>query len=158
MSSLMNNKYGSLIVWLVIGFLPALSGYFFRADEWYFALNKAPFNPPGWVFAPAWTFLYATIGIGGWMIWRAEKTAARKAALIAFAAQYVFNSFWSYLFFGIHEVALALVDILLLWLAILYCLKTFKAVNVRVMYLWLPYLAWVSFASVLNFEIWRLNP
>jgi tryptophan-rich sensory protein len=153
----MSNKYISLLVWLIIGYLPSLSGYFFRADSWYDALVKAPFNPPGWVFAPAWTFLYATIGIVGWLIWRSEHTPARSAALKAFAIQFVFNSAWSYLFFGIHQVGLALVDIALLLLAILYCLKSFSAVKRQYAYFWIPYLAWVSFATLLNFEIWRLN-
>jgi benzodiazapine receptor len=125
---------------------------------WYPTLKKPVFNPPNWIFAPVWTLLYIMMGIAAGLIWTSdaeEKTV--KKALGFFAIQFGLNALWSHLFFGLHNPLLALVEILLLWLMILETYNQFKKIDKLASYLLIPYLAWVSFATILNASIWWLN-
>ncbi len=131
--------------------------------HWYAGLNKPSFNPPNGIFAPVWTLLYALMAIAAWLVWKAsasskEKAALRTAALRIFWLQLFLNFAWSWIFFREHFLAGALLEIVVLWLAIVAATLLFMRVTRLAAWLMLPYLAWVTFAGVLNFEIWRLNP
>ena len=121
---------------------------------WYAALAKPSFNPPNWIFAPVWTTLYVLMAIAAWLVWRRGNA---RTPLVLFALQLVLNSAWSLLFFGLHRVDLALIDIALLLAAIVATALSFRPRSAVAALLLVPYLAWVSFATVLNFAIWRLN-
>lgn len=126
-------------------------------EEWYPALVKPGWNPPDFVFAPVWTTLFVLIGIAGWLIWRAPPHPSRRRALVFFATQLLLNSLWSMLFFGLESPGLALVEIAFLWLAILLTMVSALTLSRTAGWLLASYLAWVSFAVVLNTAIWRLN-
>lgn len=126
----------------------------FRPGAWYAALAKPAWTPPGWLFPPVWTALYVMIAVAGWLIWRAPAGGAAPAFWIA---GLILNATWSWLFFGRHDIGLALADILLLWLTIAGFIVSAWPVDRRASLLFLPYLAWVGFASALNFAIWSLN-
>ncbi len=118
---------------------------------WFPTLVKPSFNPPSWLFAPVWTTLYIMMAVAAWLMW------LRKGSLVLFYVQLALNFAWSLLFFGLHSPALALVDIVAMWIAILLTLLAFWKVDRRAGLLLVPYLAWVSFAGVLNASIWWLN-
>lgn len=126
---------------------------------WYAALIKPAFAPPNWVFAPVWTLLYALMGVAAYLVLQQgwHKPAVRKA-VTAFGSQLGLNVLWSFLFFGLHSPLLALFGIALLWFAIAWTIREFHAVCKPAAWLLVPYLAWVSFAALLNFAIWQLNP
>jgi benzodiazapine receptor len=147
-----------VVTCLVVGYF---SGMVTRSAiiTWYPTLVKPSFNPPNWIFAPVWSTLYIMIGIAAGLVWdRIESnTALVKKALVIFAIQLALNALWSYLFFGLHNPMLAGIEIVLLWLMILETYTQFYKINKIAGYLFLPYLAWVSFAMVLNASIWWLN-
>ncbi len=122
---------------------------------WYAGLAKPSFNPPNGIFAPVWTILYLAMAVAGWRVWR--KIGWRNAALLLWAVQLVLNFCWSILFFGAHAILPALVDLCLLWLMILATLIAFWRIDRLAGILFVPYLAWVSFAGVLNAAILTLN-
>jgi tryptophan-rich sensory protein len=122
--------------------------------SWYSALAKPPWTPPAWVFGPAWTLLYAAIAVAAWLVWR---RAGWSRALAAYAVQLGLNAAWSFCFFGARSPLAGLVDIVLLWIAIVVTFEWFRPVDRRAGWLFAPYLGWVTFAAALNFEIWRLN-
>ena len=124
---------------------------------WYATLDKPGFNPPDWVFAPVWTTLYALMAIAAWRVWRTEAAACRRHALIVFAVQLGLNLLWSILFFGLHRIGLALVEISLLLSAIAVCVVWFWRVERLAGWLLVPYLLWVAFATVLNLSLWLRN-
>ncbi len=126
-------------------------------DGWYKSLDKPTWNPPSYIFGPVWTTLYVMMAIAAWMVWRQAGLAAARLPLTLFAIQLVLNVAWSWIFFGMHQPGWALIDIGLLWLAILATTLLFINRSRAAGALMLPYLAWVSFASLLNFAIWRLN-
>lgn len=143
---------------LLIGYL---SGMVTRdsVQTWFPTLVKPIFNPPSWVFFPVWTFLYILIGVSGGMIWNhleGNEENVKKAFRI-FVIQLALNALWSYLFFGLHNPLLAFIEIILLWLMIFETFNQFKKIDKVAANLLLPYLAWVSFALVLNGSIWWLN-
>jgi translocator protein len=124
---------------------------------WYQTLQKPPFNPPDWVFAPVWITLYLLMATAAWRVWRQPGTVLRKTSLLVFGVQLGMNLAWSLLFFGLQRIDLALVEIVLLLLVI--------AVNTRLFWrqdrlsgiLFIPYLLWVSYATALNSALWWLN-
>ena len=126
---------------------------------WYATLQKPLFTPPNWLFAPAWGTLYLLMGISAFIVWRRGlNNLLVKRALIVFLIQLVLNALWSVVFFGLESPLYGIVVIIALWLAILFTmLKFFKVSSVAAVLL-LPYLLWVSFATVLNISIWVLNP
>lgn len=126
-------------------------------DSWYAGLNKPNFNPPNELFGPVWSTLYFLMGVTLFLIWQAYESEDRKRALRLFVLQLVLNAAWSFIFFYFHLPAWAFVEIIILWIFIvLWIVQTFK-VNKVAGFLQIPYLLWVSFASVLNGAIWYLN-
>ncbi len=122
---------------------------------WYSALAKPNFNPPNFVFAPVWTALYVMMAVAAWRAWRV--VGVMSVALMLYFLQLTFNFAWSLIFFAEHLIDAALIDIVALWLAIAATAIAFFRADRLAGLLMLPYLAWVSFAGLLNFEIWRLN-
>ena len=135
-------------------FLAAMSGAFFRPGAWYENLAKPWWRPPRFLFAPAWTFLYITMAISGWLVWT---KAGFAAPLEVYFVSLVFNSAWSAFFFGLRRPDLAFLDVVLLWLSIAATIAVFYPVEKLAAYLLLPYLGWVTFAGALNFTIWQMN-
>ncbi|MBI1863004.1 tryptophan-rich sensory protein [Candidatus Microgenomates bacterium] len=125
--------------------------------SWYAYLNKPPFSPPNWIFGPVWTLLYFLMGVALWIVLISKKSDVRDRGIRLFAVQLVLNFLWSVIFFGMRQPLAALVDIALLWAAILATILTFRKVSSVSAYLLIPYLIWVSFASILNFAIVLLN-
>jgi translocator protein len=125
--------------------------------EWYPALRKPTWNPPAWIFGPVWTALYLMMAIAAWLVWRELGFAAAVVPLGLFALQLALNALWSPLFFGLRNPWAGLVDILPLWAAVLATLVSFWRVSPAAGLLLLPYWLWVSFATALNFTIWRMN-
>ena len=124
---------------------------------WFATLQKPSFNPPNWIFAPVWTTLFVLMGITLWMTLKNGASAARKTALIAFSVQLALNSLRSFLFFRLHSPLAGLIEVVFLWGAILFwILKTYPLSKAGAL-ISVPYLLWVSFASLLNFWLWKLN-
>jgi translocator protein len=146
-----------LILWLVVSVSAGWFGSRFIPGEWYAGLVKPSWNPPSSVFAPVWSTLYILMGVAAWLVWRKFGFAGAPVALGLFVFQLVLNALWSYLFFGLHQPAVAFVEIVVLWLAILATTIGFWRVSVQAGVLLLPYLSWVAFASALNLQLWRLN-
>ena len=121
--------------------------------EWYALLNKPAFSPPNWLFGPVWTTLYFMMGTAAWLVWQRQGTAALKV----FWLQLALNALWTPLFFGLQNPLAGLVCIALMWLAIVWTIVGFWRVSRPAALLMLPYLAWVSFATALNYAIWTLN-
>jgi tryptophan-rich sensory protein len=149
-----------VLVVLVCVSVGYLSGTVTRESitTWYPTLVKPVFNPPNWIFAPVWTLLYIMMGIAAGLVWTSEfEQKTVKKALGFFAIQLGLNALWSYLFFGLHNPLLALIEIVLLWLMIYETYNQFKKIDKVAGFLMIPYLAWVSFATILNASIWWLN-
>jgi tryptophan-rich sensory protein len=126
--------------------------------RWYAGLAKPSFNPPEWLFGPAWTVLYVLMAVAAWLVWKhGLGPAGVKLALAVFLVQLVLNALWSILFFGLRSPLAGLVEIIFLWLAILATIILFFRVSVPAGVLLLPYIAWISFAALLNAAILRLN-
>lgn len=128
-----------------------------RVPEWYASLDKPSFNPPAWVFGPVWTVLYLMMAVAAWLVWRTGGWAEAWPALAVFCGQLALNTLWSILFFGLQSPAAAAVEIVFLWLAILATLLLFARREKVAALLLVPYLAWVTFAAVLNFTIVAMN-
>lgn len=128
-----------------------------RIATWYAHLAKPPFVPPSWVFAPVWTALYLAMAVAAWRVARTPPGPARRRALVLFFVQLGLNALWSPAFFGARSPLLGLVVIVPLWLAILATLRAFARLDRLAGLLFWPYLAWVSFASLLVVAILILN-
>ena len=119
---------------------------------------KPFFSPPNWLFGPVWTILYVLMGISLALVWvKGVKTERAREALMLFGVQLFLNAIWSPIFFGAKDLTLALIAIILMWFFILKTILAFGKVNKTASYLLYPYIAWVSFASILNFSVWILN-
>lgn len=147
----------ALIGWLALCFAAAGTAAFVSTGGWYAALHKPSWNPPSWVFGPAWSLLYVLMAVAAWLVWREGGWRVQGRTLGLFLLQWLLNAVWTPLFFGLHLPALAFAEIVLLWLAIAATLASFWRVRRVAGVLLVPYLAWVSFAAALNFTIWRLN-
>lgn len=145
---------GSLLVFVALVFMAALTGMKFSPGAWYAALNKPAWTPPDWLFPIAWTILYAMIAIAGWLAWRAGGVSN---AVVIWGAGLVCNALWSYIMFGRHEIGWALADVLALWVATAAFIWAAWPLDYRASLLFVPYLVWVSYAAALNFAVWRLN-
>lgn len=129
-----------------------------QAGPFYAQLVRPEWAPPGSVFGPVWSVLYLLMGIAAWLVWREGGFRAARTALTLFLVQLALNALWSWLFFGWHLGALAFVEVLLLWGAIVATLIAFWRIKPLAGALLVPYLLWVSFASALNYTVWQLNP
>jgi len=147
----------ALIGWLVLCFAAAGTAGFVSIDGWYAALQKPSWNPPAWVFGPAWTLLYICMAVAAWLVWREGGWKVHGRALGLFLVQWVLNALWTPLFFGLQRPGLAFAEIVILWLVLAATLAAFWRISKVAGALLVPYLAWVSFAAALNFSIWRLN-
>lgn len=143
--------------WLVLTFAAAALGARFLPDEWYRRLNKPAWNPPNSIFAPVWTMLYLLMAVAAWLVWRRYGISGALVPLLLFVAQLLLNAAWTWLFFGRHQIRAALIDIGVLWVTILATLVSFWKLEPLAGILLLPYLAWVSFATLLTWTIWRMN-
>lgn len=157
-SSRVVRKVLALLAWLAVTFCAAAMGGLFMPGEWYASLKKPSWNPPGWIFGPVWTALYAMMAVAAWLVWRQGGWGKQRKPLLIFLAQLALNALWTPLFFGLHRPGLAFAEIVLLWLAIAATIAVFRRVRRVAAWLLAPYLAWVSFAAALNFTLWRLNP
>ena len=142
------------VVFIAIVFLAASSGALFKPGEWYESLRKPAWTPPKWAFPVVWTLLYAGIAYAGWSIWT---LAGWSLPLLFWGLQIVVNALWSWIFFGLRQMRLALVDIALLWASVLGFIITAWPVSEVAALLFVPYLLWVSTAGMLNFTVMRLN-
>lgn len=173
-----------LIVSVVVSELAGVIGALFTTSEipsWYATLNRPSITPPSWIFGPVWTTLFALMGIAFFIVWKNNFTVVnelhgnakktwnkyseklwtgnwKKANLIAvFVIQLVLNTLWSIIFFGLHNPGLALFEIVALWIAIVFTIANFYRVSRTAAWLLVPYLAWVTFATSLNYSFWILN-
>jgi len=170
----MKNNFLKLIIAILIPQAIGLLGSLVTAphiNSWYAKLDKPSFNPPNWIFAPVWTTLFLLMGVSLSLVWTQSNkgiasprknaglamTKEIKIAFYIFIIQLIFNVFWSILFFALHNPLLALIDIIILWILILLNLISFYKINKLAGWLLLPYLLWVSFAAVLNWQIATLN-
>lgn len=138
----------------------AIAGLFTRPeiDGWYQTINKPSWQPPNWVFGPVWTALYIMMGIALYLVWRSNVEAKiKRAAIVLWVVQLVFNFFWSYIFFRQHQIDWALGEIIVLWLFILFTIFAFAKINKTAAWLLVPYISWVTFASILTYTIYQLN-
>lgn len=142
-------------VFIVIVLAAALSGAIFKPGEWYESLRKPGWTPPKWAFPVVWTILYVLIGYAGWLVWTA---AGWSLPMMLWALQMVTNALWSYFFFGMRRMDIALVDVAVLWLSIAFFIVTAWSVAPLASLLFVPYLAWVTAAAALNHSVRRLNP
>ena len=156
----MKNSF-KLITAIIISELAGIIGSTFTFSAiptWYATLTKPALNPPSWIFGPVWTTLYALMGIAAFLVWRngLDRKDIRKAITV-FAFQLILNATWSIIFFGLQSPAFALMYIIILWLAIIWTMVLFYKISKPAMYLLIPYILWVSFATYLNYAIWLLN-
>ena len=151
-----------LIVSIVTCLCAGAIGSIFTAPAiptWYAALEKPPFNPPNWLFAPAWTTLYLLMAISAFLIWRRDLDNRQvKIALIIFLVQLILNALWSAAFFGLESPLYGIIVIVALWVAILLTILKFFRISLLAGWLLLPYIGWVTFAAILNIYIFILNP
>ena len=147
-----------LIGWLLAAFAAGAVGAGASVDAaaFYAQLSKPSWAPPAWVFGPVWSALYALMGVAAWLVWRSP--GSRRVALGLFSAQLAANALWSWLFFAWHRGALAAVEVLVLMALIVTTVGAFWRASRLAALLLVPYLLWVSFASVLTWAIWRSNP
>ncbi len=146
-----------ILITLAIG---AISGYitFDKTNGWWFdALKKPSLQPPDKVFGSVWFTLYLLMGISLYLVWKSPKTNLRTSALWIFGIQLFLNFCWSILFFSFHLLFISIIDIALIWVLILYMIFLFRITKASAGYLNIPYLFWLSFATVLNISIWILN-
>lgn len=126
-------------------------------DGWYQSLAKPMWNPPNWLFGPVWTTLFILMAISGWLVWRQCGSKANRLPLSLFGLQLLLNVGWSWIFFGLHRPGWAALEITALWLVIASVIVVFFRYSKTAGWLMSPYLAWVTFAAILNFAIWQLN-
>ena len=156
------NKYLKIIycvaICLAVGYLSSNVTQS-SIKTWYPTIEKPIFNPPNWVIAPVWTMLFIMMGIAAGMVWNKLETNKElvKKGLLFFTVQLLLNALWSYLFFGLNNILLALIDFILLWLIIYETYLVFKQIDKRASYLLIPYLSWVGFATILTGTIYWLN-
>ncbi|MFM7671075.1 MAG: TspO/MBR family protein [Bacteroidota bacterium] len=153
-------KIGAFIVSLTIPLAVGGISAFFTVSAipgWYRTISKPEWNPPNWIFGPVWTSLYVLMGVAFFATWITPQTPKRQKALYLNAGQLVLNFFWSLIFFNLHAIWWALLEIVCLWILIVLTMIAYDRVNKLSAWLMLPYIVWVTFATILNFAIWQLN-
>lgn len=154
------NQGLGLVAWLLASFATAAVGALasVNAAGFYGQLVQPSWAPPAWLFGPAWSVLFVLMAVAAWLVWREHGFRGARPALTLYVVQLVLNALWSWLFFAWQLGAVAFAEIVLLWTLIAATIVLFWRLNRAAAILLLPYLAWVSFASALNFTLWRLNP
>ncbi len=147
----------SIVIPLLVGFIGSIATSS-SVSSWYQTINKPSFNPPNSVFGPVWTALFILMGVSFYLVWSKglDKKGVKKA-IAFFGVQLVLNILWSFMFFGLQSPAYGLIEIVILWAAIVYTILLFHKISKAASYLLIPYILWVSFAAVLNFAIFILN-
>jgi tryptophan-rich sensory protein len=156
----MNNTLKLIISIAIPVAIGATSGFFTvtGVESWYQTINKPSWNPPNWIFGPVWTTLYILMGIALFLVWKSDANPQiKKTAIILFAAQLTLNFFWSFIFFNQHQAGWALAEIIVMWVFILLTIFAFAPISKIAAWLLVPYISWVSFATILNYTIWKLN-
>lgn len=152
----MLKQIGALIVAILIAYIPGAIGNLVNQSPWYDALDKPPLQPPGWTFGVVWTILYIATGIALYLIWRSE-ASNKTMAYTLFGVHMVLNASWSLVFFGLEQPWFGLVVILALLATIVLCITNFRRISQWASWLFIPYLAWVAFATYLNAGVAFLN-
>lgn len=147
-------SYATLLLFITIVSIVSFSAAQFTPGQWYVQLIKPEWTPPNWIFPVAWTLLYLMIAVAGWLIFK----HSNRIMQIAWVAQLVFNALWSWLFFGLHWIGVAMFDIFAMFVCILVLVWSAYKTNAAVFWLMTPYLLWVSYALALNAAIFFLNP
>ena len=147
--------FPSLLLFGGLVALTASAGLLYEPGVWYQHLAKPYWNPPSWVFGPVWGALYVGIAVAAWLVWR--RSMRMVTSLHFWLAQLVFNWMWSYFFFGLQRPDLALIDIILLFIAFVGFIVTARRRSIGASLLFVPYAGWVAFATALNFTIWQMN-
>lgn len=156
------NKYIKIVITvaicLTVGYLSSIVTQE-SIETWYPTIKKPSFNPPNWIFAPVWTMLFVLMGIAAGLVWDKydENKELVKKGMLFFGIQLFFNALWSYLFFGLHNLLLASIEIILLLLLIFETYLIFKKLDKKISFLLIPYLLWVGFATILTITIYILN-
>jgi len=156
----MKLNYRALIISIIIPFIAAGIGSYFTSSAistWYAILAKPYFNPPNYLFGPVWTVLYALMGVSLYLVWNSRKKLVKRTTYIIFGLQLGMNTLWSIVFFGMKNPETALTVIIALWILIAMNIYIFYKINKIAGLIMIPYLLWVSFASVLNYYIVILN-
>lgn len=149
-------RYGSMAIFLALVVLAAAIGGSFEAGEWYYSLYKPAWTPPSWLFGPVWAALYLMIAMAAWKVWLTGHYA-RIGALLWWAIQLLMNTAWSWLFFGLQRPGWAWLELSLLIVVVLLCIRAFRPLSKPASYLMVPYLVWLIFAWLLNLVIWTMN-
>jgi len=147
----------ALAGWIALTFCAALTGLFIQPAGYYASLAKPAWAPPAWIFGPVWTLLYLMMAAAAWLVWRRGGWRAQRGPLGLYLLQLALNALWTPIFFGLRNPGLALIEIVLLGVAIVLTGRAFHPVSRAASWLLVPYLVWVVFAAALNFSIWRLN-
>lgn len=157
----MKKKIIQFVVSILVCQMAGIIGVGFTTSAiplWYSTLNKPSFSPPPWVFGPVWTLLYTMMGIALFLIWTNKIQSEKKQqAILIFSTQLFLNAIWSPIFFGLQSLFIGLIVIILMWIFILLTIIHFSKISKVAAALLMPYLLWVSFATILNFSIWQLN-
>ncbi len=153
-------QVAGFVGWFLLAFAAAASGALASLDagDFYMQLRRPEWAPPPWLFAPVWSVLYVMMAISAWLVWRVGKSTQVYVALVLFVMQLVVNALWTWLFFAWQQGALAFAEILLLWILLAATISAFGPLQRLAAVLLLPYLVWVTFASILCLSIWLLNP
>jgi tryptophan-rich sensory protein len=146
-----------LAFWIVLTFGVAAFASQFEPGAWYQTIAKPSWTPPGWLFGPVWGLLYLAMSVSAWLIWRQRSTVKATVPLTLYLVQLALNGLWSWLFFGHQMIGTALVDIIVLTLLIALTAMMFFRIRKAAGIMMLAYFLWVSFATTLNLQIWRLN-
>lgn len=156
----MSNIVKAIIAIAIPLMVGATSGFFTISgvESWYQTIQKPSWNPPNWIFGPVWTTLYVMMGIALFLVWKEDTSEElKKIAIALFAVQLTLNFFWSFIFFNQQQPGWALVEIIAMWFFLLLTIFAFAQVNKTAAWLLVPYISWVSFATILNYTIWQLN-
>jgi len=147
---------GCVVLTLAVG---GFSGYITAGEVngWFTTINKPSFNPPSWVFGPVWTTLYMMMGVAFYLILQKSSSPIKSLTIKYFAIQLFFNFWWSILFFKFHAIGWALIEIVVLWIFILLTIINAAKISKPAARLLVPYIAWVSFATLLNAGFWWVN-
>ena len=150
------SRYLSLAVFLALVVGAAAVGTSFEAGMWYFDMKKPGWTPPAWVFGPAWGVLYLLMAAAAWKVWDSGHYD-RVNAIAIWLIQLALNAAWSWIFFGMHRLGVAWLELSVLLLVVLLCIRAFNAISRPAAWMMLPYFAWLIFAWCLNFAIWNMN-
>lgn len=155
-----SSRWLPLALFLLLSFSAAAIGAIATSSgvhTWYPSIAKPSWTPPNWLFAPVWALLYIAMAIAGWRVWRQGSPIEARHTFRLFGAQLALNALWSILFFALHDIGWALIDVLVLWFVLVRLLARFLAADRIAAWLWTPYVLWVTFATLLNAAVWELN-